>query len=72
MPDRRIDTVGQVEGRAHVRHMRADGTDEFGSPIVWDFVAVWGTRDGRLSRLDVFEIDDLGAAVRLADELSAP
>jgi hypothetical protein len=71
VPDRRILRIEPVPGRALVRRMGAEGTDEFGGPIVWDFVAVWGARDGRLSRLDVFEIDDLDAAVRLADELSA-
>jgi hypothetical protein len=69
-PDRQILGWDPVEGYRRLVHMRAEGTDGFGGSIVWDFLALWDLRDGLLSRLEVFEIDDRDAAVRRAEGLT--
>ena len=71
VPDRRTSVFEPVaEAPGYVMHMTATGTDEFGSRIDWDFFAVFDMRDGKLSRLEVFDVADLDDALRRADELS--
>ena len=70
VPDRRtsvLTPVGQAPG--YVVHMTANGTDEFGGGIDWDFFAVFDMRGDKLCRLEVFSVDDLDAALKRADEL---
>jgi hypothetical protein len=70
-PDRQILGWEPVEGFSRLVHMRAEATDEFGGPIVWDFLALWDLQDG-LARLEVFEVDDRDAATTRAAGLAAP
>jgi hypothetical protein len=71
--DRMVDVIEPVAGGPPgLMHMKASGTDEYGGSVEWDFLASLGVRDGRLTHLDVFALEQADEAVARARELSAP
>lgn len=63
VPDRTIELLEPADAAPDgVVTARATGTDEFGSPVMWEFLTLWRLRDGKLASLDVFSTDDLGLA----------
>ena len=69
--DRTIDLIEPVPGGpSGLMHMKASGTDEFESPVEWDFLGCWGVRDGLLTHLDVFALEDVEPARRRAEEIA--
>ena len=77
-PNRKIVSAEKLFGLAdptstrdavEVARLRATGTDEFGNPVEWAYLAVWVISDGRVRRLDVYPADSVDEAVECARAL---
>ena len=69
VPDRRItDTQTHAPGAVF---FRADGTDEYGNAVEWEFIVVWRLRGGQIERLEFFLPNSVDEAMERARALSS-
>ena len=71
LPDRRF-TILTLQNERTASLLHAEGTDEHGNTVLWDFWLVWETRSGKLSRLSVFGFDAAEEAHAHASTLAGP
>lgn len=69
VPDRRI-TFAQALSPGVVS-IRADGTDEYGNSVEWEFIGVFQVIGGRLARMEIFHPESVDEAVERARALSS-
>jgi hypothetical protein len=67
VPDRRISFAQAVSPR--VVSIRADGTDEFGNSVEWEFIAVFQVKGGRIARMEIFHPESVDEATERARAL---
>lgn len=69
VPDRRVVINEDVRGSDWLHYIRIEGSDAYGGPVEWEFIGLWYAEGGRITRSEVFDVNDLESAVRRAGEL---